>query len=94
MQGSDERWYSALELCAPAAPEENSESSFLSDVEAALASVVCRQLGWAGGRPARAYLPGTELQGGGGRDNTLSALLLCSGNETAVDQASAQLSAP
>ncbi|PSC74799.1 neurotrypsin-like isoform A [Micractinium conductrix] len=86
VQGADGRWFGGIQLCLPAPPGDASDSEeLLKELEAAVSSVACRQLGFPGGRALSAY-----PAGGSGADAvagpTLRALLLCGGNETSVDQ--------
>ncbi|KAL4436852.1 hypothetical protein ABPG75_003991 [Micractinium tetrahymenae] len=86
VQGSDGQWWDALELCVPAVFDSSSPaagSGQLAELESALANVACRQLGFPGGRPLAAYTPSIQDPPAG---PVLSGLLVCSGNETSVDQ--------
>lgn len=87
VQDSNGQWWGALELCVPVSADSSSTSSSrqLAGLESALADVACRQLGFPGGRPLAAYTPSMQAPPAG---PVLSALLVCAGNETSVDQAS------
>lgn len=86
-QDSNGQWWDAVELCVPSGADAGGASSSrqLAQLESALANVACRQLGFPGGQPLAAYTPSIQEPPPG---PVLSALLICSGNETSVDQAS------
>lgn len=85
VQDSTGQWWEALKLCVPASADSSgtSGSRQLAEVESALANVACRQLGFPGGRPLAACTPNIQAPPEG---PALSALLICNGNETSVDQ--------